>query len=186
MAAKLSEEALEKIDELRSSIQNDVYEKIQILAAWRYCLPCISSYTRVLKKGVGLEDIELHTAQRNQFAFSYDKKKPEHFGLIVQSPDYFWLRDINIRSVTIVEDGIILFISELRAYGFYIAGLAIKIPFAKSHKNILREAKLKARHLWLVRMDNNSGQLAFREIHRTPIAISDKPYQSVREKKRFF
>lgn len=186
MATKLSEEALEKLEELRSNIQSDVYEKIQTLSAWRYCLPWLSSYTRFLKKGVGFEDIELNIAQRNQFGFSYNKNKPEHFGLIVQSTDYFWMRDINIRSVTILEDGIVLFISELRGYGFYIAGLAIKIPFGKSHKKILREAKLKARNLWLIRMDNNCGQLALKEIYRKPIVISDKPYKSVQEKKRFF
>jgi hypothetical protein len=186
MSVKLSDEALEKLTELRANIQDDVYKNIQILAAWRYGIPWLSSFTRVLKKGVGLEDVELNIAQRNQFAFSYDKKKPEHFGLIVQSADYFWLRDINIRSVTILDDGIVLFISELRAYGFYIAGLAIKIPFALSHREMLREAKLKARNLWLIRLDNNKGQLAFKEIHKTPILISDKPYKSVREKKRYF
>lgn len=185
-SSRYTEEAIEKLNALRAQIDNDTLELVARLSAWRYCLAWLSSFSRVVSKGNGLEDIQLNIAQRNQFAFSYNRSRSEHFGLIVQTPDYFWLRDIKIQSVTILEDGVVLFLSELKTNGFYVAGLAIKIPFAETHREILKEAKLKAKHLWLIRMDNKNGNLTFNEIHRQPIPITDKPYKSVKGKKRSF
>lgn len=182
--SKYDERTEEELTKLRNEVETQTYNLISCLCAWRYCLAWLSSFTRVLDTGNGLEDIQLNIAQRDQFAFSYNPKKSEHFGLVIQSPDFNWIRDINIKYATLTDDGLILYIDELKKNGFYIASLAIKIPFADIHRSILVEAKAKVKNLWLIRLDNINGNLSLKELHRTPIRITDKPYTSIRTKKR--
>ena len=185
MAKTVDLRTAQKLQDLYNEISVESYEIIARLAAWRYALAWFSSYERVVKKGMGFETITLSEAQRNEFAFSYSPDKDGYnFYLLIQPSEFEWLSNIKIRTATITNDGLVIFIEQIRIRKIYIAELSFKIPFGLSRLETLSKAKNRAAQLWLVKynLDDN----CIEKVCEKPIEITTKPYEKRKNFKRNF
>lgn len=143
MAKKeIDEELAQQLAEIEDNIASESKLLVKRVAAWRYFIHWASSYKNGIEPGKGEADVNLSKQQGSEFAFSYNPKiYPETLILFAQPSLYECLKYIGLKCITIYEDGIVLTISDMEVYDFYIAGMSIKIPSSIALSSKLAQAR---------------------------------------------
>lgn len=140
--AKFDDEQLLKIREIEEIVALESKYKVKAINAWRFLILWLSSFKDDLLPGKGDANFYLTKQQSAEFAYSYNSDLyPDIFVLLAQGQIYDCLKDIGIHCIKIVDDGVIIKISDFDMDGLYIAGLSIKIQAPESLEQRFKSLK---------------------------------------------
>lgn len=140
---------LDQLDDVKKRLEIDSVVWTRQISGKLLFLRWLSTYKEQIKRGKGLANIELNTHQASLFAFSLEKNNTDNFLLFAQPNEYRWLKDIGIIAASLLSDGLLLRFASMNVCAVNLSSLTLKIPFSPLYQQVLDDARLTAKWLWL-------------------------------------
>lgn len=129
-----------KVQQLQQQIAENTSNLVAMIDGYWAFLNWASSSKRPLDMGVDGSDVILNQMQSSEFAFNehVNENGETIFILFAQKQSYKWLSSLDIKNLSLTNDGIVVSVSEIDMYGVYVSGINFTIQLSTSNK-----AKLK-------------------------------------------
>lgn len=125
---QIDEDEFLKLKEIEDEIARECKQTVKAVAAWRYLVLWLSSFSNGVLPGKGDANHYLSAQQSSEFAFTYDpEENPDVLVILAQNKIFECFCDIGIKCAIIEPDGIVIVIKDLDINGFFISGFSVKI-----------------------------------------------------------
>lgn len=166
----MSDDDFLKLQEIEEEIARECKAHVKAVEAWRSLILWISSFKNGIEPGRGDANHYLSPQQSAEFAFSFDSEaNPDVFILLAQNKLYESLCDIGIKCAIIEDDGIVIFVNNLDANGYFISGFSFKIQCSLALSGRLRNIKKHCKFFQLAQIESKYNA----ETNKTNWHVSD-------------